>query len=279
MKLVYETPSVDESLAGIALESAMLNNLSASIANLFPDLLSKLSGSFSMSGDIPVVVVHQTKEQKFVQDNAHGKQWLDIADLQVMVPEGFKGKMVDYGKVLYDNSKGMSNVIEDVLKPYVVYLSQFLANKDVKRNTKDLKPLYVELAKKREDAVAAMDVFRVPGSDAKAKIGEILDRKADLMHLHDAANNIARILENVDLGSVKEMVKQAVDLLELIVKQSKEGDIENVSPEATQNLAFGATEIAREVEYLSLLHFRCLNYTTSVDDITHTVGKFIRGAA
>lgn len=277
MFIEQTVPSVDESLKKISMESTMLSNMTSTIVNFFPGLFEKLSSSFAMAEQIEVVEIKYTTEQKFVINNIQDKLYLDFSELKVSIPEGFKGQYVDYSEVLLESTKGMHTVIENILRPYITYLSQFLSNKDAKLGTKDMTPVYAGMARHRDAAMLAMDKFRSNSTISSAKIGDVISRKADIARVYDTTYQLTKLLKNIDLRSVKDCVKQCVDLLNIVVEQAQTGDIKNVTPEVTRNLAFGAAEVAREVEYLAVLHYRAMGLVIGVDDMTEKLSNYIKG--
>jgi hypothetical protein len=62
----------------------------------------------------------------------------------------------------------------------------------------------------------------------------------------------------------------------MIIDKIQKNEIEHVSPEVTQNLAFGAYEVAREIEFFSVVYYKVLALTTSVDATTVKVNNFIK---
>ena len=195
MELVKSYPNVRHELTRIALEAGVLSNMVDSIRNVFPSLLSKLSSSFEVTNDIPVIEIKYTANQKFVTDNLHTKQYLDLANLMVHIPEGFNGKLAAYAATLHNVACGASTIVEDVLKPYSVYLSQFISNKDAKISTKDHTSIYKGLADKRDLDIAAMDHYRSDGTISQVKLGSIITRKEDIVSLYNYTSKVSNTFD------------------------------------------------------------------------------------
>jgi len=271
MELAQSYPTVHRSLSRIALEAGVLSNMVDSIRNTFPMLFADLSHTLEVTKDIPVVEIKYSKDQKFVTDNLHTKQYLDLAELNINIPEGFNGKLTDYATVIGEVTYETTLITEKVLKPYMVYLSQFLSNKDAKISTKDQTGIYKGLALKRESNINAMDHYRSNGTVSISKLGKLVNRKEDIVHLFKTTNELTKMIDGLNIQDVKDCVKKCVDLLGIIIGQTEKGLIENVTPEVVMNLAFGAAEIAREVEFLAIVHFRAIGLTTCVDNITEVL--------
>lgn len=276
VKLTGDVPSYETSLLRIAQESEMVSNGIDTIRGFFPGLLDKLRDSFKIAQDITAITPTNTKEQKFILDNIHNKPYMEIADLFVMVPEGFQGRYVDYAVVLFDAAKNSNKVVEEVLKPFITYLSQFLSNKDAKIGTRSTVAMYLDIDKNRATQTQAIFRFRKEGSVTKRPLGEVIDRKADLNAIYDTHFRLNKAMENINLKMVEDCVKQCVELLNLIVAQVEKGEISNVTPEVTRNLAYGAAECGKEVEYLSFLHAVVIGFNESIDDMNRTLENYVK---
>lgn len=278
MILVTTPLNIDSSLRTISLEANVLSNMITVVRNVFPDLLTKLSSSLNLCSNIKKdeLTVNYTKEQKFVLENIVNKQYLDLAELSSLTPEGFQGKYLDYVQCLDTSVNELINITNDVLKPYSVYLSQFISTKDFKLSTKDNTKLYQNLSNKRNEQILSLNKFKSNTDSAKDKIGNLITRKQDIELLYKAKTQLVDKINTIDLTIVEDSVKRCVDLLNIIIEQINNGDIVNITPEVTKNLAYGSIEIAREVEYLAMIHYKVLVFNTVVDDMTKQLNNYIK---
>lgn len=268
--------NLDQALAKIAMESSMLSNTVSTISNFFPSLFASVSSSFAKTEELKLVESKLAGDEKFVVDKIQPLMFLDLASIKTVTPEGFKGQYVDYATVLLNASIDMSSIVDNVLKPYMTYLAQFVSNKDAKKATKDNTSIYKSMKANREQAMLSMDKFLTQGLGVNAVIGDVINRKQDLHSVYSTKANIVLQFKAIDLNEVKSCVKHCTDMLEIIIRQTEDGQILNVTPEVTQNLALGAAEVAREVEYLSILNYRVLTFTTCVDHMTEKLKAFIK---
>lgn len=276
--LTYEqTLSVERNLNQIALEANVLSNMVNSIKNIFPELMETLRNSFSRTEHLPEIQIKLTSEQKFLLKEINSFKYIDIAELGTQVPEGFIGNYLDYGKVLLKIVEDMTNFNSRVLQPYSVYLSSFLTNKEAKYNTKDQTRLYNTYKQAREHYIKDLGHF-FKDSDHKAftKIGQVIKRNSDFNTVYNEVGLLVKKTEGLNLKALNENVKRCVDMLDMIIAKIEKNEIEHVSPEVTQNLAFGAYEVAREVEFFSVVYYKVLALTTSVDATTTKVNNYIK---
>jgi hypothetical protein len=277
MLTVEQTRSVERNLNQIAMESGVLSNMVNSIKNIFPDLINTLRNSFSQTENLPKIEITLTADQKFLIKEISQFKYIDIAELSTQVPEGFIGNYIDYSKELIRVIDDLSDVNGKVLQPYSIYLSTFLTNKDAKYNTKDQTRLYNNMKNVREQHIKAIGhFFKDSSSTSKVKIGQVVKRNSDFQTVYNETGIIAKKIYSINLKTLNENVKRCLDMLDMIIEKIQKGEIEHVSPEVTQNLAFGAYEVARELEFFSVVYFKVLSLSTSVDATTIKVNNFIK---
>lgn len=266
----------DFELRTIALEANVLTNMVQTIAKVFPSIAEKVTSMFAVTKELPELTFSFSKEQKFVIENMHNVQYLDMADQKVFVPENFTGNIVEYGKLLEVLINKHRKSATDGLQNFNVYLSQFISNKDAKLSTVDATEVYYKMHKERDDSVSSLVSFTSDNSQTSVPLGKIISRKDDLRILFDNKGSIQRQIENVDLKELNAGVKKCVDLIDLVVDQIEKGLITNVTPESTKNLAYGASEVAKEIEFFAVLYFRVIGYITCVDSISLSSNNFLK---
>lgn len=266
----------DFEMRTIALESNVLTNMVQTIAKVFPSIAEKVTNMFAVTEELPKLTFAFSKEQKFVIENMHNVQYLDLADQKVFVPENFSGNITDYGKLLeLLVNKHRKNATEG-LQNFNIYLSQFLSNKDAKVSTLDVTGVYYDIHKDRDDSISSLTNFSSDNNETSVPLGKIISRKDDLRILFDSKGSIQRQIENIDLKELNAGVKKCVDLINLIVDQIEKGSITNVTSETTKNLAYGASEVAKEIEFFAVLYFRVIGFITCVDSISLTSNNFLK---
>lgn len=277
MLTIEQTLSVERDLRMIALESGVLSNMVQSIKNIFPDMIGNLRASFSQTENLPTIEIKLTPDQKFLVKEINNFKYIDIAELSTQVPEGFVGNYIDYSKVLIKVIDEISDIEKRILQPYSVYLSTFLTNKEAKFNTKDQTRVYDNFRKVRENLIKDIGHFFKDSSNiSKVKIGQVVKRNGDFNTVYNETNIISKKITSINLKNVNDNIKRCLDMLDIIIKRIQDNDIEHVSPEVTQNLAFGAYEVAREIEFFSVVYYKVLALTTSVDATTIKVNNYIK---
>lgn len=252
--------SLESQLKMLSLES----NFTANFADLFRETIpSFLTNLIHIKQNITAtehaqaeVVYKLNKKERQAIEIAKHLSFLTFGDRIVFVPESFAGNLLNYTKVLKAIVSEAYKVQLETMAEYNTILSSFLTNRDDKISLKDHTAFFTKIKDERERFTKELSVFRasqVGGS--KAQIKNIMDRMGDLEFIIKEAKDLASSHEQARLNQLKESVSQSIDLLNLIIDNVKTGKIQNVSANATMNIAQGAYEVAKYVEFISIVYF------------------------
>lgn len=266
----------DYELRMVAMEANVLSNMASTLSKVFPSIVEKVTNIFAVTKELPEIKFGFSAEQKFVINNMHNVQYLDLADCKVIVPEHFSGNLIAYGTVLNTALTKHRKNSTAALRDFNVYLSQFLASKDAKSSTVDLTSEYYTFHKERDATIAILSAFTKEHSESSVDLGKVISRKDDLRILFDESGALKRQMETINVKELNEGVKRCVELINMIVEQIEKGNITNVTPETTKNLAYGATEVAKEIEFFAVLYFRVMGFSVCVDNIGVVSNNFLK---
>lgn len=277
MLTIEQTNSVELKLKQISLEAHVLSNMVQSIKNIFPSLIDTLRKSFSQAEHLPFIEIKLSKEQNFVLKEINNFRFIDIASLSTQVPEGFQGDYLEYSKLILELVEQASTLNTRILQPYSTYLSSFLTNKESKIETKDQTRYYDNIKKTREEHISQLGhFFKDSDYTSKTLIGSVIKRNNDFKTVYEQTATIKKNIDSINLKTVDENVKKCLNLLDIIIRKIEKDEILIVSPEVTQNLSYGAYEVAREIEFFSVLYYKVLALLVSVDATTLKVNNFIK---
>lgn len=277
MLTIDETNSIKRNLTQISLEASVLSNMVSSIKNIFPDLMETLRSSFSKTENLPEIKIKLTSEQKFLIKELVAYKYIDIAELSTQVPEGFNGGYLDYIMILKDIVDRISDVNARLLQPYSVYLSSFLTNKEAKFNTVDQTRLYDKFKNIREEDIKNLgNFFNDSSNKSVTKIGQVVKRNSSFPGIYSEVGNLAKKIDSINFKLINDNVKKCLSMLDIIIERISKNEIEHVSPEVTQNLAYGAYEVASEIEFFAVVYYKVLALVSSVDATTVKINNYIR---
>lgn len=265
----------------IALEANVLSNMFNSLRTIFPNIVNKVKAKL---GEVDEEL--KLLEQEGIQLTTRDKQifnklkkvnYLDISQIAIVVPEGFESKYLNYGVYIEETLNNLNKLKNEVLVPYKLYLTTFIANRDAKISTVDKTLEYDKLSLARKDSNDTNESFFKIGSvQSKQRLGTVVTRNADIILL----NNKVEILENklkvVNVSDVKNTSKECIVLLDTIIKMLGEKKFSNVSPETAKNLAKGAFEVAKEVEYFAVSYYRVKTYIAAVQATIDRVEEYLK---
>lgn len=281
--LKYEqTVSLEHQLQVISLEASVVSNLIESIKGIFPALSEKFKVTQQVTKDLTdnekSFKDHSlNKDQQFVVKELEHFNYMDVAELSTMVPEGFNGSFLDYMTVM-DNSLARINTLNtQVMQPFYILLSSFLTNKEDRNSLKDFTPFYKKLKESREHLVKDLASFFNANYDSNKKIGSVVKRNSDFKLLFAKMNSLKKTIDSIDIKAIKDNLNKTIELMDLIVQRMQEKSIDSVTPEVAKNLSFGAYEVASEVEFFSVVYFKMIVLNTCIDSLTNKLSGYIKG--
>lgn len=267
-------------LRRIGLEAQVLTNMVEALTGFFPDFLQKIKTSFTNSNqalDEETLTVEFSKGEKSVLKEISKYSYMDISELATVVPEGFTSDYLSYLDHLETLVSRMEETLPKVLTPYRTYLSVFLTNKDAKISTRDETRVFNELKKSRDALIEKTNTFFKTGNyTAKTKIRQVVKRNADFQTVFARTNRLLERVNAIKLKDIKGTTNQCAAILDSILEKLEKKTFDNISPEAARNLAEGAFEMAREVEYFAVCYYALRSYFSSVSYTTLRLNNFFQ---
>lgn len=275
--------SLENILNKVAIEAGFLSDMSDKISEIFPSMVSKFNKVFDITADLDngdkgsFRFTKLTSEQQFLTKEIHTFDFIDIGELKIPVPEGFKGDLLSYCTHLDKAIKRLKNINTEVLNPFYTKLSAFLSSADAKKSLDDLSPMYKKIAKDRKEITEDIGEFFVSGAlNVEDKLVNVIRRSADFHNLFDTVNQLKNDFHSIDINIIRSNVKKIEETLNIVITRQKEGDLTNASSESIKTLAFGAFEAASEVELFAIIGYKVMVLSTVIDALTVKVNKFIR---
>lgn len=252
------------SMEVIALELSVLTNAVQTVKKYFQPLTDRLRGSNQAltSFTDQSKVFHGgrlTAKQKRTVDLLRSVDYMNLSEITISVPEGFRGNFLGYFVFLNSVADEMVLFTGKKVAPLYTFLSAFMTNKDAKISLDDSSGTYRAMKKEREVIESRFSEF-LSANDHGAvyKYHDAFSRNADVAHVFELCNAVEDKLNKVDLKSLRDLVSSSVTLLDDIIVQIQRKDIDNVSPEAATTIAEGVYEVASAVESFAVNYYRAL---------------------
>lgn len=266
MKLDFEAEtvvSVEQQLDRIAFESNFTSNLIELFKTTLPNVVQKIHEAVSSSfiakePDAAVNFGRQLKgDYKSLAKKLETSNFINFKDMLVQVPEGFKGNFTEY---LDFQDKVFNQVIangNELLSEYSVILAAFITNKENKLSLKDHTGFYKKIESQRSELTKGFDKFFNVNSDSPLqRLSQIVGRFEDVEDIVDKTIKLETNTKQSNLNEIQASVKKISGYLDILIAQVQDDSVSNVSGSAARNIAEGAFEVAKFVEFISLFHFR-----------------------
>ena len=170
------------------------------------------------------------------------------------------------------------NIIDGVLSPVTVYLSQLISNDDMKFSSASHDKLFSELEQNLKNAnLSLTECFKKGATFTEAKYSAVIDRNSDWEGVLHNAHHLSNEMNRVDRKVLNRKIKECSTLLDTIIVKSRRGDFDTASNAVAKNLAESIYHVAAAIEFFSVTYYRvdalvnCINQTT--DKITEVTTR------
>lgn len=258
------TPQEELTFALESLTSVMtaaldgIANIPAKLTDTFPNLLRGFSGTEDLTA-LPELVPTTKEEARFIE---HTKKisYLEMRELKAYVPEGLVVSYLEYLKELKPVVGQLQRIIPDVLNPYATFLAHLVSNKNAALATGNAGFDHNGLSEKRKAAYAAIsECFSASNTGSETTVESVVDRNADWLVVFSEVKTLITELKTVNRNTIKTLIKQCEDYLEIIYCNLKEQKLEDITSEVALSLSQGAMSVACEIEHFSVIYYRVLS--------------------
>lgn len=287
------TPSTESNiqnqLEALSLEAISIANVIEVFKGILPDLNHKIKTTLE---DLSAFVdtktfLHKTKingDIKLINSlnkDLHSKiklvNYTENRELLISVPEGFKGNLTEYSKLLNELTLKIYPEANKLLTEYKFIISGFLTNKDEKISLKDYTTFFNQIKRQRENFTNDIsEYFTNNSATSKAKLGSVIDKFSDIEVIIKNINAINTVRAGNTLFDVSETTKDIVTILDTIIERVSKGDINNVSGQSAMNLSEGAYEIGKYIEFISIFNYKLEQATSTVTKLLEQLNEEIR---
>jgi hypothetical protein len=282
MKLVFDDGivsrvSMESNLERVVLESDVLANMLTSFNRVIPSFRESIINYSNLIvglvEDKNIDLNDLDKDSKEAVLSSRSLSYINFGDILITVPENFHGSMLDYIKTLSDVTTEVYTLNESILSEYNAILSSFITNKDDKISLKDHTDFFKKVKAKRLFILEKLGRFTKDSGVSKVKLKSVISRMSDIEPIIRESINIGKLHNKAVITNVRDSVAKSTDLLDIIIKQTKNGDITNMSPAATLNISMGAYEVAKMVELLGVIYYDVNVLLKVVKELVNTLIK------
>ncbi len=245
------------SCEGIAISDA-LESLARFVPQIISNLTEAASSFFSRitGGNAEVSNFNFRKSASDTPKILQDFDFLTYESVLMQVPEGFHGNLVDYLKFLSNIGDNVIHSATKAMTDYISLLGSVISVKDFRQGLQDRRSFIKTIEHKREEAVKQLSKFLDGRSTtSRLPIGKVMDRFAEVREIFEAAAVLSAFTNSYNYQQLGKQVNEAVELLKIIDDYIRKGEIDNMSVQMTRNIADGAYEMGKFIEFVAIYAF------------------------
>lgn len=278
--------NIKNQLEALSLEAINIANVIEVFKGILPDLVGKIKQTLE---SIPKYtdIIHKNKLtsdiklinslNKELSDKIKLTNYVDRRELLISVPEGFKGNLVDYTILLNGLTSKIYPEANKLLTEYKFIISGFLTNKDQKISLKDYTTFFNSIKRQRESFTSDVsEFFTNNSSTSRAKLGSVINKFSDLDIIIKNVTEANIVRKDNILSDISQSTNEITKVLDTIIDRVSKGDISNISGASAKNLAEGAYEIAKYIEFVSIFNYKVEQATATLLNLLSQLNEEIK---
>lgn len=218
----------------------------------------------------------KTKELRDISSKLEQVSYVDIRNIDVLVPEGMVVDLPQYVQTLNQAGATAQKLESDVLKPFETWLAQMLGDPENLRNlTQNLKIPAMRLHDTKAAEKQIQACFAHTGRrEGLVKYSQAFRRNSDV-------GVVAEELEQLEANFGMDGQKRIVQYTDRITMMMGElitlinGNPEKASPAAVRNLSDITFQVARELEHYGLLRYRITELSNSMGETMKSINRYL----
>lgn len=265
----------------ISLEAAVGGNAADKAAEKLPSLFDQAS-EFLSRGVLEKVgnfFSGYSRSLAWLSMNGSRGNYAELRGLQVHVPQGFKGSLVEYGNVLTKAVDEMSSLERDVLGPFSSWLQQRIADPESLKALSNSLKIPGLHEPKIEGIQKQLDRFFPDKADASTALyGEVIKRQADWADLFNLTKKLNTQFGDGTYEAIQKRLPELSDLLTVLserLREDKGSEVYQFSSVNVEKLSKVVYQVAEHLEFYGVLRSRVDEYLRAVSDNVEIVRPHI----
>ena len=257
----------------IRVEAFSLDPIINKLVGVLPDLKRNFDNLLHFTDDKHAKITRSPSEQK-VLAYVKSREYAELRTIKVFIPQGMQVSYNNILEVLQPIVKHLTCLYRDILQPYAQFLAQMATHVGTRNNTMDYKKAYDTLEHDREDRIAQLAAcFARNSVQAEAPYSQAFQNNSEWVQVIDLAKKLTDEMNSIDRNLIQNCVKECSQYLDILYHNLQTDPNKKASHEAATHLSDGAYQIARELEFYSLAHYRLMTVTGSLDN---TINRLIK---
>lgn len=256
----------------VALEASVSSAVSQLLQHAWPSFNQGIKEFFGL---VPTdhKPVDLTREQRTFMQYLEKHTYLDVAPIGAFVPEGLKVPYLTYIHALAPSVAHVKTALREVTATYSQFLSELLSNPEAKLNTSSKVNYYRSWETEREQLNKTLANNFTQGShETRTSMGEVVQRNGDWTRVFHEVDALAADINSISRQELNKTLASINELVDVVDKKIKRGELEGISRQAMEHLAEGAYGVAREIEFYVAIFYKVEALSQAVNQTTH---KFV----
>jgi hypothetical protein len=225
-----------------------------------------------LSGDAPGTNPLTSAQEVFLK-RVTSRNYVNISQMPARVPEGLKGPLLPYLHVLVEAATYASKIV-DRLSHYTLVLGSLINEPGAQLNTQIDRKFYSALKVDRDRFTAQLTNLFVAGSTkTDSTYGAVVQRNADWRGVFEALNLVSHAINSVNKRTVNKKVEEAAHYLGIIEQKASRGELTDITPQMVSELAEGAYEVGKDVEYFVAIWYKVQAVTEAINFTISNLNK------
>lgn len=247
----------------VTMSKNMLNNLSNFVPEVLGNILTFKQHFLEDTSDIRL-----SRDNRKFLETIEKIPYVSMQHDAAFVPEGFKGKYLDYLSLL----KGAPVIAKDaqlsVIPQFKRAVASIVSNPDLGRElNSEMIRLLRERTKMRDRFTEDLNTFFDKGSSStNAIISQVIDRNNDWKQVLHLLEETSMGITAIDRTKMLKQVDEISHLLTVLTNKIKSGGYDDMSPENIMMLSEGTYQLATEVEFYAVMHYRVMTLNVAIND-------------
>lgn len=220
-----------------------------------------------VSRDAPAIAPLTAKQKEFLVKVA-GRNYINLSQMPVKVPEGLRVPYLQYLHILAEATAHGVQVV-DRLSKFTVFLGQLINEHSFQLGTRFDRAYYNKLKAERDDFNRMLgDCFRAGSTQTDASYGDVVQRNSDWKPVFETLNLVSDQINHVNRRTLDKKIEEAAHYLDIIVEKASRGELAQLTPQILGELAEGSYEMGRDVEQYVNLWYKATALTESLNKTT-----------
>lgn len=201
--------------------------------------------------------------------------YMDAALLKAYCPEGFKSTYYDYALTL-EKAAAYLKETPKMLDEYKNYLSLVLSTSDKIISTSEALPQFKAYAKNRDTVQKDIARHFKTGNNTSGTFGDYAKRVADYHDTIKIMNNVNDMLNGIDRAKLMDDLNFSSKILVEIRNRIKEGGYQDVSSQASKDLANITLQMAMIIELFAVTYYNVQAMNTALIDTGEVIVQAVK---